>query len=516
MTCCHTGKERCCCYVSAALHTDEASPPITTDPAAAAQEAPAAAADLPESPPALRRRVLGLAWPVIGENMLETLLEIVNTVLVAGLGAAALAGVGSGLQIMFFVLAALAALSVGSSILVAQAVGAQDFESAGRLARQSLIWSVFLSVPLAIAGFSLAPVIIGVFGLAPEVAGIGTAYLRVAMGTVVVLVALVIGGGALRGAGDSRTPMLVTAIANVVNVGLAYGLIHGYAGLPALGPVGSAWAAFAARSLALALLVRALWKGRNGVRIAGGMWKPDWSVARQVLRLGVPASIEQLLMATAFLVLTIMVARLGTDTFAAQRISMSALSFSFLPGIGFGIAATALVGQSIGARDPRIGAAMARIATIWAVIWMSSIGALVLIFAEPIMRLFTKEADVIRIGAAGLRMVALTQPFWAVGMVQSGALRGTGDTRFPLLIGTAGMWSAVLLVWLALTFVGGGLATVWSAFLITSPVTAALTWRRFRSRIAELESELQDARDNGEAVVSPAVSPMDRQEAHRE
>jgi Na+-driven multidrug efflux pump len=152
----------------------------------------------------------------------------------------------------------------------------------------------------------------------------------------------------------------------VVNVGLAYGLIYGHAGLPVLGPVGSAWASFVARLLALLLLVRALWKGRNGVSIAISRqgWWPDWSVARQVLRLGVPASIEQLLMASAFLVLTILVARLGTGTLAAQRISMSALSFSFLPSIGFGIAATALVGQSIGARRPALGAAMARIATL--------------------------------------------------------------------------------------------------------------------------------------------------------
>src|SRR3712207_5335977 len=177
---------------------------------------------LREEPIALRRRVLGLAWPVIGENMLETTLDIVNTVLVAALGAAALAGVGSGLQIMFFVLAALAAVSVGSSILVAQSVGARDFAAACRLARQSLIWSVILSVPLALVGFTLAGPIISIFGLEPEVAAIGRDYLRVAMGTVVVLVALVIGGGVMRGAGDSRTPMLVTLAANVINIVLAY------------------------------------------------------------------------------------------------------------------------------------------------------------------------------------------------------------------------------------------------------------------------------------------------------
>lgn len=444
----------------------------------------------PEYPGALRRQVLGLAWPVIGENLLETLLGIVDTVLVAGLGTAAIAGVGSGLQIMFFLLSALSALSVGSSILVAQAVGGQEPERANRIARQSLIWSVLLSVPLALIGLGLARPLIGLFGMTPEVARIGVGYFQVTMGTVVVLVALIIGGGVLRGAGDSRTPMVVTAIANVLNVALAYGLIYGHWGLPALGAVGSAWATFVARALALLLLLHALWKGRNGITIAGSWgWLPDWSVARQVLKLGVPASIEQVLMASAFLVLTILVAGMGTDTLAAMRISITALSVSFLPGVGFGVAATALVGQSIGAQQPRHGAGVARVATTWAVLWMSAIGALIFVFASPIMRLFTNAPDVVRIGAAGLRIVALTQPFWAVGMVQSGALRGTGDTRYPLIIGAAGMWTTVLLAWLALTFLGGGLVTVWGAFLLTSPVTAALSWRRFRSRVEELESE---------------------------
>ena len=445
---------------------------------------------LPEEPAALRRRVLGLAWPVIGENLLETLLGIVDTALVAGLGTAAIAGVGSGLQIMFFLLAALSALSVGSSILVAQAVGASEPDRASQIARQSLLWSVLLSVPLALIGFGLAHPIIGLFGMTPDVARIGVSYLQVTMGTVVVLVALVIGGGILRGAGDSRTPMIVTAIANVLNVALAYGLIYGRWGLPALGAVGSAWATCVSRAVALLLLLHALWKGRNGIRIAGrGGWLPDWSVAREVLKLGVPASIEQILMASAFLVLTIRVASLGTDTLAAFRISISALSMSFLPGFGFGMAATSLVGQSIGARQPQKGAGVTRIATIWAVTWMSAIGILLFGFAEPIMRVFTHAPDVVRIGAAGLRIVALTQPFWAVGMVQSGALRGTGDTRYPLIIGAGGMWTTVLFVWLGLAWFGGGLITIWGAFLLTSPVTALLTWRRFRQRIQGLEIE---------------------------
>jgi multidrug resistance protein, MATE family len=290
----------------------------------------------------------------------------------------------------------------------------------------------------------------------------------------------------MRGAGDSRTPMLVTLVANIVNVGLAYSLIYGNFGLPMLGAVGSAWAAFLSRGLALLLLVAVLWRGRNGVSIAGGNWRPSWPVARQVLNLGIPASLEQILLASAFLVLTILVAQLGTDTLAAQRIAMSALSFSFLPGIGFGLAATALVGQSIGGRRLSTASGVARIATTWAVIWMSTIAALAFIFAPQVMRIFTSDPNVIQIGANALRVVALTQPFWGVGMVQSGALRGTGDTRFPLIIGSAGIWTAVLLVWLILTFIGGGLPSVWAAFLITSPVTALLSWRRFRARMREM------------------------------
>jgi multidrug resistance protein, MATE family len=434
----------------------------------------------------LRKRVWGLAGPVIGENFLETLLGIVDTLLVAGLGAVAIAGVGSALQIMFFLISALSALAIGSSVLVAQAVGAGDTAQAGQLGRQSLLWSVLFSIPLSVLGYLLSRPIIGIFGLEPQVAEIGTQYLQVTMGTVVVLVALFIGGGVLRGAGDARTPLRVTALANLLNVALAYALIYGHFGLPALGPVGSAWATFIARSFALILMLAALWRGRGGVSISGrGGWRPDFAVARQVLTIGIPAALEQVLGTLGFLVLALVVAQLGTDVLAAQRITFNALSLSFLPGIGFGIAATALVGQSVGARQIAEGRAAARVATRWAVIWMSAIAALLIAFAPQIFHLFTSDAAVIEAGVPGLRVLALTQPFWAVLFVQAGALRGTGNTRYPLLVTGASIWAAVGLAYALLETVGGGLVSVWAAFLVLSPVMAFLIWRRFRRTVAE-------------------------------
>jgi putative MATE family efflux protein len=437
---------------------------------------------------ALRRRVLALAGPVIGENVLETMLGIVDTLLVAGLGAAAIAGVGGALQVMFFLIAILSALAVGASVLVAQAVGAGDTQRASRLARQSLLWSALLSVPLAIGGLLFSSTIIGMFGLEPVVAQIATHYLEVTMGTVVVLVGLFIGGGVLRGAGDSRTPMVVTAIANVVNIGLAYAMIYGHLGLPALGAVGSAWATFIARTLALVLLVGALWRGRNGVSIGAGgarSWLPDLRVARDVLRIGVPAALEQVLVSSAFFGLTIIVAHLGTEVLAAHRIAFNALSLSFLPGIGFGIATTALVGQSVGARRIEEGAAAARVAMTWAVGWMSLITVAILIFAESILRLYTDDAAVIAAGAAGLRVVALAQPFWAVLFVQSGGLRGTGNTRFPLLVTGGGIWVSVGISYALIQLIGGGLASVWAGFLIVAPFMAAIHWWRFQGAVRE-------------------------------
>jgi Na+-driven multidrug efflux pump len=160
------------------------------------------------------------------------------------------------------------------------------------------------------------------------------------------------------------------------------------------------------------------------------------------------------------------------------------MSLSFLPGFGFGIAATTLVGQSIGARRPQDGKAAARIATLWAMIWMGALGVIFFLFAETIMGFFTDDPAVIAIGAGGLRVLALLQPFWAISFVNSGALRGTGDTRFPLWVNTLGMWTAVGLGALFVRLIAGNLAVVWSAFLLTVPIVAGLFWWRFQRTIS--------------------------------
>lgn len=429
----------------------------------------------------MRRRVIVLAWPVIAQNLLETLVGVVDTLMVARLGAAAIAGVGAALQVVFFLLAALSAVTVGASIVVAHAVGAEDWLGARRVAKQAIVWGGLAALPLAAGGALGAAPVMRLLGVAPDVAAIGAAYLRVTMLMLPALLLVFVAGAVLRGAGDTRTPLAVSVLGNVINAGLAYGLIYGQFGLPRLGAVGSAWAAATGRIVGAAILLLVLVRGRGGLSLRGRYdWRPRFAAVRRVLALGVPAALEQMLISSAFTALTIIVASLGTQQLATQRITFNALSVSFLPGFGFAIAASTLVGQSLGARKPAEAAAAARAAAGWAVLWMGAMGLLYFLLAEPILRLFTDDRAVIELGGRSLRALALSQPFWGLLFVWSGALRGAGNTRFPLVVNSLSIWAVVVVSFVAVRGFNADLPTLWAFFVPSGAINALADWLRFR------------------------------------
>lgn len=442
----------------------------------------------------LKARVFRLSWPMVGETTLHMSMELVNTALIAGLGAVALAGAGAALQVMQFMVAALTALSVGASILVAHAIGARDRRRASRLARQALGWSLLLSVPMGLAGWLLAPRIIGGFDLEPAAEAMGTAYLQVAMGTVVALVVLLLSAGVLRGAGDSRTPMLVTLAANVLNVVLAWALIGGHLGLPQMGVVGAAWATFISRSVAVVLILTALWSGRAGLSIrARSWWRPRLAVGREILGLGTPAAAEQMLISGAWLAFTVMVAHIGTTELAVQRVAMTIMSMAFLPAIGLQLATTTLVGQAVGARRPDVARRVIAITTRWSLVLVSVIAGALMIWARPVMEVFSDDGAIIALGVTTLHVMLLTQPFWAVTMQQTGALRGMKDTISPLVIEGVVNWTAVAVSALLIYRLGAGLTQAWWAYVAVGPALVALTvWRR-RRRVDQLARALGTA-----------------------
>ncbi|MFT4037545.1 MAG: MATE family efflux transporter [Thermomicrobiales bacterium] len=446
----------------------------------------------PENVPAepmTQRRVLGLATPIIGENLLQTAVGAVDTFMVARLGAAAVAGVGTGFEIVFFIISILSAIDIGATVLVSQAIGAGDSHRANQLARQAIVWGLLLAIPVSIIIFFASPTIVGFFGTEPDVAAAATIYMEIISATAVALFLSFVCGAILRGAGDSRTPLYAAIVANIINIGVAYLLIFGNFGFPALGVAGSAWGAALGRGVGAIVMLAAMVWGNRKISLRGSWgWKPEFRYGKELFTLGIPAATEQMLTSGSFMVLVGVVAMIGTPALAAQQIAFTSFSVAFLPGLAFSIAATALVGQSIGARLPADARKAWLISMRWAFIWMGIGSVLVYLYAEQMMRIYTDDADVIRDGVLALHSLAIALPIWSIWIVSSGCLRGTGDTRTPLIVGTSAMWSAVGLAWLGVNFNNGGMDWVWICFALTAiPAAIIMTWM-VRKRLADYES----------------------------
>jgi putative MATE family efflux protein len=423
----------------------------------------------------VRRRVVALAWPAVVEGVLQTAIGIVDTFFVAQLSDEALAGVGTAQQLLFIAIVVMSAVSVGASVLVAQAVGARDERSSRSLARQSVTLAALVSIPLTIVGVAFASQAIAPFGLEPEVERIAVDFWRVSALTLSGMTGMFVVSAVLRGAGDTRTPMRATLLANVVNGLLAYPLIFGSLGFPELGASGSAWAAAIGRYAGLAMMLVVMLKPHSPVSLAGRAgWLPRLRTARGIFRIGVPAALEELSMSLSFAVLTGIVAILGTDALAAQRIAFNAMSLGFLPAWGISMAATALVGQSVGARDPRSGRLATHISAQYAAVWMGALGLLFFILAEPIVRLYSDDPGVIQVGTDSIRALATSEAMWGLMMVYAGALRGTGDSRFPLYVNSVFTWTTVTACWVAITQFDRGLGFAWMMFTFISPFMIVL------------------------------------------
>ena len=456
------------------------------------------------------RRVVTLAWPAVVEGLLQTAIGVVDTFMVSRVSEAALAGVGTALQIIFVMIVFMTAISVGASVLVAQAHGAGDQREARSFSKQALSLVTLLTIPLSVVGVALARPLVDIFGVEPDVAAIGADYWRVTAYGLLAMTGMFVTSAVLRGVGDTQTPMRATMIANVINAVLAYLLIFGQLGLPALGPVGSAWASVVGRGLGLLFMLWVLLRPAHPASVAGrGGWLPQRSTVKRILGIGFPAALEELSFALSFATLTAVIAILGTSALAAQRIAFNALSLAFLPAFGLSLATTSLVGQSVGARDPRGGSLAVRIAAQYAVVWMGAIGVLYLLLAEPVMRAFSDDPAVVAMGVDALRVLALSQPFWGLEFVFAGALRGTGNSRFPLLVNSVWTWSCVGLSAIVVRLLGGGLASVWLVFLVLGPFPMlAFRWRMRRDPhlghgVVELD------RLNPPSTVEPASATRD-------
>ncbi|HAI21451.1 MAG TPA: MATE family efflux transporter [Clostridiales bacterium UBA8153] len=427
------------------------------------------------------RVVLALAWPVMAEMALQTLTQMVDMAMVGRLGATSIAAVGLSFRPLFIGHALFLGLGTAATALVARSTGAGERAQADHAATQALASSFALALSFGVGLWMWSDGIILAMGGSGDVVALGGTYLRgLAPGMVCMMMSVIL-SSSLRGAGDTRTPMQVNFVANVINVIGNYLLIFGHFGFPRLGVFGAAVATSIARAVALAFFLTVTIGGGRAVRILPGrLFRPDWDLIGRLFRVGLPAALNGVVLSVALAVHLRLVAGLGTVAVAAATLAGNVEQLSFMPALGFSVAAAALAGQSLGAGDPARARAAIWESTKLCSAFMGAMGLAFVLAPAWFLRLFTDDALVLGPGIDLLRIVALAQLPTAVGQVLAGGLRGAGDTASVLYITVISTALCRLsLTFLLVTRLGYGLNAAWLAVVVDWTLRALLAWWRF-------------------------------------
>ncbi|HEX8831514.1 MAG TPA: MATE family efflux transporter, partial [Longimicrobium sp.] len=410
--------------------------------------------------------VAALAAPTVASHLLLWAAGFANVYMLSRLGAETVAGLGMASQIAMMVVILVFGITTGTMALVARARGADDAAAASHILRQSLLLALLQSTVIGLAGAALAPWMLHALGAEGAVAEAGTLYLRILLiGSACTAIDFTL-ASTLRGVGDSMTPLRINAAVVALNITGNALLIFGPGPLPALGIAGAALSSIGARAAGAGWAWKRLRGGRSGFQWQPGPWSPDGATIRRILGIGVPSAVEVFVRSGSSVALMGVVARTGpaTAAVAAHTIGLQMEAFSRLPSLGIGTAATALVGQRMGAGDPRAAGRAGWLASALGVALLGALGLAMLLLAGPLSRVFSDDPATARMTADYLRILALAQPLYALGMVLANALRGGGDTRYPMWAAVVSGWIFLIpAAWLTGVYLGWGPRAVWLA-----------------------------------------------------
>ncbi len=422
-----------------------------------------------------------LAWPTIVSNLLFSASGFIDIKIVGSLGASAVAAITTGTRIFFTAQAVLMAILAGTTALVARAWGAGHRDEAAQIAELSLWLCLVVSALLTLGGTLGADALAGLFRLEPQTVALAATFTRWLSVFYMAFAAVMALSTALRAAGDVVTPLWIGALGNVVSVFFTYSLVHGTFGLPALGVAGAA-IGNGTGFVTGALLLTALWRSGRLVVGTRGARAFRWELIQRLVRIGYPAALEQVAWQGGFVAFLWVIALYGTAPYAAYGIGVNLLSFSFVVGFGFSVAASTVVGQRLGARDPEGATRGGWRAMRLAIGVMLVFGACITAAARPLATFLIDDREVVRLTVAFIYVLGSVQALMAIEFSLAGALRGAGDTRFPFVTVLVGLFGVRFT--LAALFAWRGLRVEWvfAALIADYLVKATMFTLRFRSR----------------------------------
>jgi putative MATE family efflux protein len=420
--------------------------------------------------------ILALAWPTMLEQLMQTAVQYVDTAMVGTLGTQATAAVGSTTTVNWLVNSTISAVGVGFLAYISQACGAGRQDQAKRAASQAALAVLVLGLFFTVVTLSLSSYVPVWMQVDPAIQKLSGTYFFILYAPMLFRTATIIFGTALRAVGDTKTPMITGIWVNLINVILNALLIFPSGTISlfgvqfvtfgaGLGVVGAALASAIAFCVG-GIIITIKFLRHPVISPIGYSMKPDMDVLRPCLEVAIPNCLQRFATSFGYVVFAAMINYLGDVATAAHSIANTVESAFYIPGYGMQTAAATLAGNAWGARDKDRIRDLTRMILPIEVGLMILSGGLLFIFAPQMMGLFSKEQQVILLGATVLQMVAVSEPFYGVSIIIEGMMQGMGNTRLPLIFNIAGMWGIRIVGTMICTkYLDMGLVSAWACMI---------------------------------------------------
>jgi putative MATE family efflux protein len=421
--------------------------------------------------------LLRLALPVIASITLQTLYQLVNAFWLGRVSATAVAVVSVTTPLTLLLVVLGSGLSTAGLILVAQFSGARNRPMVNRVAAQTIVMIVLVSLVLCGVGLVATRPALRAMSVAPDVFAGAAAYLTISYAGLTAAYAFVMSQSILQGVGEVRFPLVVVAASVVLNALLDPILIFGCGGLPPLGVAGAAWATVASQAVAAVIGIAPLFTGRFGIRIRAADFRIDPALLRTAVGIALPASIEQSTRTLASLLLTALAARFGTDVLASFGLGMRIIMLFFIPALGLAAATATLVGQNLGAGLPERARSAARVSALFAFATLTAAGLLFMPLTAAVARMLVPtDATVAQLATSFVLVVAPAFGIIGAQQVFAGAFRGAGQTLQAMVLSLIMQWGFQLPISFAFSnYAPLGFRALWWGFPVGNALALIVT-----------------------------------------
>lgn len=420
--------------------------------------------------------VFALAWPTMLEQLTQTAVQYVDTAMVGALGTEATAAVGATGTVNWMIGSVVSAIGIGFLAFIARQIGAGNPERARKASAQACMMTLILGLVLTAVTVMSARQVPVWMQVDPAIRNLAARYFLILYLPMLFRTSSILLGTVLRSAGDTRTPMRIGLVVNGMNMILNFLLI--FPARPAsvfglnitlpgagLGVEGAAWASAVSFVYGGAAMARALWK-HPVISPKGQSFRLDRDILKPCFRVALPNLAQRFATSFGYVVFASMINGLGGISTAAHTIANTVESLFYIPGWGMQTAAATLSGNAYGAKDHRKLKRLGSTVLPLEVGLMIVSGGLLFLFAEPLVRLFSRDESVIRLGTTVLRMVAVSEPFYGIPIVVEGLMQGVGKTTAPFVYNVIGMWAVRILgTWICTRFLGLGLVAAWGCMI---------------------------------------------------